>query len=274
MEIRLKLSIFWKEALGFIGVEILAIAAGLKFLAQKPEYTQVTFSIPQFIIAFLIATFLLIGLIKVIKGGLFFKIFFSFVLWIGIQILFGAVFSDFVSIVLAFLVVLGIFIIPRVWMWDMAIILGISGVATILGMNLAPFTVIIILVILSIYDIVAVYLTKHMVWMAKEISKRGVMFGFIIPAKMSSFNQKIEQVRFGKGGFMLLGTGDLALPVVLVVSSLSYGLWGGVTVGIAALFGLFLTHVLFVRKERPMPALPPIALCSILGFLIMFFFVS
>jgi len=274
MKIRLKLSIFWKEALGFIGVEILAIVAGLKFLAQKPEYTQVTFSIPQFIIAFLIATFLIIGLIKVTKGGLFFKIFFSFVLWIGIQILFGAVFLNFVSIVLATLVVLGIFIIPRVWMWDIAIILGISGVATILGMNLAPFTVIIILAILSIYDIVAVYLTKHMVWMAKEISKRGVKFGFIIPAEVSGFNQDTREVRFGKGDFMLLGTGDLALPVILVVSSLSYGLWSSVIVGASALFGLFLTHILFVRKKRPMPALPPIALCSILGFLIMFFFVS
>jgi len=224
--------------------------------------------------AFLIATFLLIGLIKVMKGGLFFKIFFSFVLWFGVQILFDAVFSNFVSIILATLVVLGIFIIPRVWMWDMAIILGISGVATILGMNLAPFTVIIILAILSIYDVAAVYLTKHMIWMAKEISKRGVMFGFIIPAKMSSFNQKTEQVQFGKGDFMLLGTGDLALPVVLVVSSLSYGVGAGIIVGLSALFGLFLTHILFIQKGRPMPALPPIALCSILGFLIAFFVVS
>ena len=60
------------------------------------------------------------------------------------------------------------------------IILGIAGIGSLLGLAISPGTAVIIMIILSFYDIVAVYTTKHMVKMAKVMMESGAIFGFII----------------------------------------------------------------------------------------------
>ena len=69
---------------------------------------------------------------------------------------------------------------------------------------------------------------------------------------------------------MILGSGDIGLPVVLASSVAGYSLDDAIIVAIFSLAGLFLTHLIFVnqRERKPMAALPPIATMSIIGYLV------
>ena len=126
-----------------------------------------------------------------------------------------------------------------------------------------------ILAILSVYDIIAVYWTKHMVKMAEGMIASHAIFGFIIPAKFSGFKEKISAVRPGEN-FMILGSGDIALPLVLVVSVARVSFLQAIIVAGFSILGLLAMHLIFVnqKQRRPMAALPPIAALSIIGYLV------
>ena len=173
-----------------------------------------------------------------------------------------------------FLIVAGFLYFKNVLIHNIGIILAVAGVGSLLGSVIFPGTVVIIMVILSFYDIIAVYVTGHMIKMAKIMMKSGAVFGFIIPSQMSGFffHKGEAQAQAGTGGdqFMILGSGDVGLPVVLASSVARYSLAGAIIVAVFSLAGLFITHLIFVnQKERkPMAALPPIATMSIVGYLI------
>ena len=69
---------------------------------------------------------------------------------------------------------------------------------------------------------------------------------------------------------MILGSGDIGLPVVLASSVARYSLNAAIIVAVFSLAGLFFTHLIFVnqRERKPMAALPPIATMSIVGYLV------
>ena len=69
---------------------------------------------------------------------------------------------------------------------------------------------------------------------------------------------------------MILGSGDIGLPLVFVSSVAATSISRAIIVAVFVVAGLFLTHLIFVnQKERkPMAALPPIATMTIIGYLI------
>ena len=71
-------------------------------------------------------------------------------------------------------------------------------------------------------------------------------------------------------GFMILGSGDVALPLVLAASLVRTSLTQASVVAVFSLLGLILTHLIFTNQatRRPMAALPPIAAMSIIGYLV------
>ena len=158
---------------------------------------------------------------------------------------------------------------PLIFIHDLIIILGIAGVGAILGLSLEPKIIILLLIIFSIYDIIAVYVTKHMVKIAKEMIRQKVIVGFIFPLNISDFKENIEKVKPG-GKFMVLGGGDVIFPLLLCVSLIPLGIKNSLTVAVFALIGLFVSYLIFIfqKTRRPIPALPPIALFSIIGYLL------
>ena len=77
--------------------------------------------------------------------------------------------------------------------------------------------------------------------------------------------------------YAILGGGDIGFPLMLAVSVFfAANLASAMLVGVFALMGLmsaFLIQSLWL-KGKPMPALPPIAFFSLIGFLIAFRFLS
>jgi len=206
------------------------------------------------------------------KKGTIFKIIFVFSVFFGGVVLLNSLIPfPLISIILMGILIYLWFKKPSILIHDLVILLGISGAGAVLGLSLEPKIVILLLIIFSIYDFLAVYVTKHMVKIAKEMIKQKVIVGFIFPSKISDFKENLEKVKPG-GKFMVLGGGDVVFPLLLCASLVPLGIKNSLIVAIFALIGLFFSFYIFISKiggeRKPIPALPPIALFSIIGYLI------
>ncbi len=97
--------------------------------------------------------------------------------------------------------------LPQYLIWrNVSSIVATVGVGALLGASIGVLPVIVFLVLLSVYDYIAVFKTKHMVTMAKAVAKKNLSFTFALPTEKHQFE---------------LGTGDLVMPLVFSVSVLN-----------------------------------------------------
>jgi presenilin-like A22 family membrane protease len=200
---------------------------------------------------------------------IFFRIFLTIVVFAGIQAMLALWFSPLIS-TLAAVLLLGLFwFFSNVFLQDIIMVLTFAGIGAVLGISLAPETVILILVILSFYDIIAVYKTRHMVELAEAMIQSRAIFGFVIPSSFGGFKERMTRVSPGEQ-FMILGSGDVILPLLLSASLVGTSVNRSVIVAVFSALGLFLMHLIFTNQKirRPMAALPPIALAAIVGYLV------
>lgn len=262
--------LLFQELVVFGLIQLLGLWAGIRLFCKVALVeARVTISFWEFVIAFAFATFLFVLFLKILKGNLFFRSFFTFVIFLGCFILFDILISSAAALLFAVLATILRFILPRIWSHNLIIALASAGIGANLGVSLPVAAVLIILFILSLYDYIAVYKTTHMVVMFRELLARKVIFAIIFPEKLSAWFVNLKKIK-STAGFMFLGTGDIILPLLLAVSALAYGLESAVFVLGGSLVGVVVLHTLFVSqvKRTPMPALPPIAMFSVFGFLI------
>jgi len=260
----------------FMLSQVIGIVIG--FLNLKlPEFTEtagVSSSVGSFLIAFIIATTVIILLVKFVKGNMLFKVMLGALIFLGSEMVFGTFFTGWVSITLALILVALRFVHPTVLMQNIVMTLSIAGIGATLGLLLPVGAVILIMMALSIYDYIAVYKTKHMVRLFQNLLMRHVPLSIVIPDSVRGMNSKVETATPGvdsKGGrkFMMLGTGDIAFPVIFAVSAVRHSLFTGVSVLFGAFFGIIVVYSMLTRsKGGAIPALPPIALCTITAFLL------
>lgn len=248
-------------------------ALKIKNILNIEKTTLPAISLWQFILYFSLATIFILFIARFLKfkkgkGILFRGIFVLTVFWGG-SLALSLWLSDFPALVLVGILLFWWLTRPSVFIHNLAVMLGIAGVGAVLGLRTTPWLVVLLLIILSIYDFVAVYKTKHMIKMAKEMVEHRAILALIVPQKISDFGSSLEEVRPG-GRFLILGGGDIAFPLLLAVSLIPGGIINSLIVAVFSLFGLLVSYWFFInqRVRRPIPALPPIALFSILGFLI------
>lgn len=256
-----------------LGLGILVSLKLYEFLKiEGLEAVSISFS--QFLSNFVLALFL-VGVVflfgrKFEKGKKYLlKGLFLIATGLGSLVSLGVFIGD-SSIVLVLAIALWWLIKPNVFIHDTLVILGMAGAGSLLGTRLGPETVVLLLIVFSIYDYIAVYKTKHMVIMAKEMVKEGAILGLVLPQTLSDFKASLKEVVPGKGRFFVLGGGDVVFPLTLCSSVLTRGLEDALVVAVFALAGLFTSFVIFSRQQtrQPIPALPPIALFSIIGYLL------
>lgn len=153
------------------------------------------------------------------------------------------------------------------WYNNLLLAIAIAGAGAIIGLSLGLIPVITFLILLAIYDIIAVFYTKHMITLAKTFSKSKMALIFYIPTKEKTYQ---------------LGGGDLVIPLV-VSSSFYFFLSKTLTVfhsmfyvslvWLASLLGLFLTFYLLKKyKFKALPALPIQALLMIITMVLIISF--
>lgn len=167
---------------------------------------------------------------------------------------------------------------PEWYVIDALGILICAGAASIFGISLEVFPVIILLILLAAYDAISVYKTKHMISLAEGVINSKSPILVVIPKSREYSYIKddlnIKEEKEDRGAF-IMGMGDLIMPTILVVSSYVFistpseplsmlptiGAMAGSLAGLAVLLW-------FVMKGKPQAGLPTLNGGAILGFLI------
>ncbi len=269
--------VFFWEAFLFCLTLGLGIAAAFKINKilefEKIVLPQISFW--KFILYFLFATlfiFLISHFVKFKKGkGIFFKAIFILATFGGGFLLLNCWIPGLPALILMVSLAFWWLKRPSVLNQDLCIILGIAGIGSSLGLSLIPLMVIALLLIFSIYDFIAVYKTKHMVKMTKEMIESKAILALVVPPDFSDFKESLEKIQPG-GKFLILGGGDIVFPLLFCASLIPspFGIFNSLVVAIFSLIGLFIGFWFFTSQKtrKPIPALPPIAFFSIIGFLI------
>ena len=268
------MKIFLQELVSFslIGVISIFSAAKIYGYGAVSEFQVPVISWWQFLLAFGVGTAIVLGLIRIMHGGLFLRIFFLFAIFSGTFITLNIFIADAWAFIFSLFLIFLYIIWPHVWLHDLILVLTLSGIAAMLGASLNPWTVVLILVLVSIYDYIAVYKTKHMVKMAKAMISGRAIFAMIFPEHWRGFKSHLNEAHPGEG-FMMLGTGDFVFPLIMAASAYATSPISAWVVFAFTLLGLLLMHLIFVSQKirRPMPALPPLAAFAILGFIVSIF---
>ena len=138
--------------------------------------------------------------------------------------------------------------------------------------------------LVAVYDFLAVRF-GYMMWMVKKLSQSDSLPAFIIPKTKSNWNQNLKsksvhtiiEGEAAERDYSILGGGDIGFPLILMVSVYAnYGFSNSLIVAAFSLVGLisaFVIQSLFL-KGKPMPALPPIAVSSLIGLLIVLYVIK
>lgn len=267
----LNLKVFIQEVLSFGLVGIISIFIAVKFRTLQAASEISAAAVPwwQFLIAFGIGTAVILGLMRIAHGGLFLRAFFYLALFSGISVTFSAFLKDINAIILSLVIIVLYAAASYIWLHNAVLILALSGIAALIGGSVKPWSVVLLLVVMSVYDYIAVYKTKHMVKMARTMIAGRAIFAMIFPEHWHGFKMHINEVHPGEN-FMMLGTGDFVFPIILASSALVISQFAAWLVFAFSLFGLLAMHLIFISQKirRPMSALPPLAAFAIIGFLI------
>lgn len=126
-------------------------------------------------------------------------------------------------------------------------IIAIAGAGALIGISLGVLVVLLFISLLSIYDFIAVFKTKHMVELGKNVTKQNLAFTVSMPTKEHGFE---------------LGNGDLVIPLILASSIIANGFFYNnflvaILCLIGSLIGLIISIYIVSVKKIPLPALPP-----------------
>lgn len=224
-------------------------------------------SLSMFLAYFAIGTILVLLLIKLYHGQALYRILFFLGLCSGLVTVFQMVFPLPISLFVSITFCVGLALLPIIWVHNIAIIISSAGIGALLGMQISWTVAAWLLLILSAYDVVAVYVTGHMVHMARAFIARQASFALIIPESWYGLYEQLGDVR-PSGGFLVLGGGDLILPMFLSVAIAPINSNASIGVIVGSLVGLLLNHIVLMRWQRPIPALPMIAVGCLFGFLV------
>lgn len=170
---------------------------------------------------------------------------------------------------------------PTVWLHNLLMLFSMSAAGAVFGFLFSPWTFMIFMLILAVYDLLAVRF-GYMLWLAGKLAEGDTLPAFIIPNQLSLWQQSLKDVRLGEDGegqetvreFSILGGGDIAMPLVLIVSVFfENGLPAALVMGAASVLGLSGAYWVqrFLLKGKPVPAIPPIAAACLVGLLIVRF---
>lgn len=164
---------------------------------------------------------------------------------------------------------------PSILNKNLAVIFSVAGAGAFIGASFGILPVLIFVLILSVYDFVSVFVTKHMVYMAKAIVETNSAFTVSIPYKFKKPVTFVSNGKKVKKGFHVfqLGAGDILIPLMFSVSVLSvYTIFHSILTIVGSLVALGLLLYFASKKPgRALPALPVISAGMIIGFIISLF---
>ncbi len=240
--------IIWEEVPAVAGVAI-----------ERPNLTptQAIF----YIVAAILVGSLLIFLIIMFRGVLIWKIWFALAIILCLYIAFAAFFAPLIAAIIAVFLGGAKVFFPNKYMHNLSELFTYGGLAALFAPLLTVLTAFLLLLVLSVYDLYAVFKSKHMIALAQFQTKSGVFAGLLIP-----YTGKAEKK--GKGTIAVLGGGDIGFPLLFSGAVLAAkGFNPAVIVSIGATLGL-LVLLLLGQKGKFYPAIPFLTAGVSIGYLI------
>ncbi len=165
---------------------------------------------------------------------------------------------------------------PSVLNQNLALIFSIAGAGAVIGASLGVFPVLVFIAIISVYDFVSVFLTKHMVYIAKEITKTPTAFTAAFPYKFEKPKKVVLKGKKITKKFHVfqLGGGDIAIPLIFSISAFrTYGLIQAVFSILGSIISLsLLIYYVTKRPGTALPAIPWISCGMLAGFIVSMMF--
>jgi len=240
----------------FLIVQFIGLLTAINLVNQEVKVTIITENPEEPINAIglfayiLVITAVILLLIKFLPSYWIFKVIESMALISTSFIVFAAIFTDFIGVLGAVFILFIRNKYPKsIVSKNVSSAIASSGAGALIGISLGLIPILLFIALLSVYDLIAVFKTKHMVKMAKHIVKQNLAFTFALPTRVHVFE---------------LGTGDLVIPLVVASSIIRF--WDALLpikiliaalVLFASLVGLIWTLEISQKKiGRPLPALP------------------
>jgi presenilin-like A22 family membrane protease len=268
----------------FVGLYVIASDSVPEYLSStNADSESAGFFFYQLISSFIIAI-LIVVLITKYKLRLVMKTWFTIVVIIAISVSMAAIMKNIFGVTnyifpLVLAIIFGILKLlrPSVVIHNVTEVLIYPGIATIFVPILTPFYAIVLLILISIYDMWAVWHSGIMQKMAKfQMNELKIFGGFLIPYLTKEVRQKIASMKKSKNkknqkmkiSMAILGGGDVVFPIITAgVFMLSLGMSYAISVILGALLGLTLL-LIFSEKKKFYPAMPFISAGIFLGLLI------
>ena len=271
--------------------KILTYGMGIQEEDQNFDLTSTLFSL---LFSLIIAISLIFFLIK-IKAKFIMRTWFFVVSTIALGISFTAFlpsikYASWIGLAIALPFAIGKIYKREIVTHNLTELFIYPGIAAVFVPILQIFSIIILLFVISIYDMWAVWKSKIMQKMAKfQMEEVNVFGGFFIPYASKKVKNKIKELKIKfsskkklqkefeksklKISLAILGGGDIVFPII--ASGVVLKVWGiipALIVTLGAFLGL-MGLLIFSEKKKMYPAMPFITAGIFLGMLISWIFI-
>jgi presenilin-like A22 family membrane protease len=158
---------------------------------------------------------------------------------------------------------------PTILSQNIAAVISGAGVGALLGASFGFLPSLVFLILLCIYDFVSVFITKHMIHLAKALTETPTAFTIAAPHKFKKATYIGIKKAKKKFHVFQLGVGDIVIPLMFSISLLrNFTIINSLFTIIGSTIALLLLIYYMSKKPRPLPALPFISLGTLSGFII------
>ncbi len=249
------------------------LSASQLLTTQVVEETVITNSNPisglYFFLSLMVATAIILILYK-FKVNFLIKGWFYLALFSTTFLFFGSFFSFIIAVLLAISAVLIRIFVKSLFVQNLICVCAFAGAGSFFGVTVGVIPSLVIIMLLSVYDIIAVHFTKHMVSLAKSGFKTNTLMAFMYHKKKTKESKRSQKSEKGKIGTEVgvLGGGDIIIPMIFSISIFRvFGLWASISSILVS--ALFLSFLMFrAKKGKVYPGLPAVCSGALIGFLI------
>ncbi|MGE0792627.1 MAG: presenilin family intramembrane aspartyl protease [Candidatus Woesearchaeota archaeon] len=246
-------------------------------IGERPEFNGGQ-SLIYIIIGVLIGTLLLLFLAKY-KAKKIWKFWYILAVIMTVSISLGVILSAQIALILAIIIATIKILKPNIYTHNITEVLMYSGLAIFLVPLFDLFWISIVLILISIYDMYAVWKSKHMITLAKFTAESNMFAGLTINYEANKIKQSHKKINLknstkNKSKTAILGGGDVVFPLLFTGVVMENLIKNGFSIINSYLFVLpiiiITTLALFLlfyysKKGKFYPAMPFISMGCFLG---------
>jgi len=262
-------------------VTIFSVYHGDTAIGERPQ-TEGFSSFALIVLVIIISTGLFLLIVKFAKHKIW-KTWFFLAVWLSVTVSLGVFFDVWIAYVLSLMITVYKLSGRSVFVYNIGEILMYSGIGLIFSPMFDIFWVFILLIAISLYDMYAVWKSKHMIKMAEFQRKSKLFAGIAIPyheergalKKMTHTTSVASKTSKSKTKLAILGGGDVVFPLIFAGAVLEFFISKQVSLItsyflalIISIFSLGSLALLFYKsKENKFyPAMPFISAGCFIGF--------